>query len=119
MFARVRPGQPDRVDCGPQVAPDQRQVGGRDGDVGAGAHGQTEVGLDEGGGMIDAIADHGNDRAGVLQAADRGDLVFGHDLGDHLVHASLGGDGACRPVVVAGEQHRAEAERAQLRDGPG
>ena len=36
-------GQPDRVAGGPQVAPDERDVGRLDGDVGAGAHRQAEV----------------------------------------------------------------------------
>ena len=45
MVARVRAGQPDRVGDRAQITADQGEVGGLDGDVGAGAHGQAEVGL--------------------------------------------------------------------------
>ena len=43
----------------------------------------------------------------------------GQDLGDHLVDPDLGGHGAGRRLVVAGQQDRAQAERAQPRDGLG
>ncbi len=65
-----------------QVAADEGEVAGLDGDVGAGAHGEAEVGLGEGGGVVDAVADHGDDPALGLQAADDVDLVGGQHLGD-------------------------------------
>ena len=43
----VRPGEPDRVDRGAQVARHEREVGGLDRDVGAGADREPEVGLRE------------------------------------------------------------------------
>ena len=43
--AQRAPGQPDRVDRGPQVAADQGEVAGLDRHVGAGAHRDPEVGL--------------------------------------------------------------------------
>ena len=61
---------------------DEGEVAGLDGDVGAGAHGEAEVGLGERGGVVDAVADHGDDLALGLQAADDLDLVGGQDLGD-------------------------------------
>ena len=48
------------------VAADEGEVGGFDGHVGAGAHGEAEVGLGEGGGVVDAVADHRDDLALVL-----------------------------------------------------
>ena len=75
-----------------QVAAHQREVAGLDGDVGAGAHGEAEVGLGERGGVVHAVADHGHDPALGLQPADHVDLVGGQHLGDHLVDADLGGD---------------------------
>ena len=42
-------------------------------------------------------------------------LSAGQHLGDHLVDADLGGDGARGRLVVAGQQHRAQAERLAAR----
>ena len=115
MVRRVRSGQPDGVGGDAQVAVDEGEVAGFDGDVGAGAHGDAEVGLGEGGGVVDAVADHGDDLAVGLQAADDVDLVGGQDLGDDGVDVDLVGDGSGGALVVAGEQHRCEAEAAQRR----
>ncbi len=41
-----------------QVAADEGEIAGLDGDVGPGAHGDAEVGLGEGGGVVDSVADH-------------------------------------------------------------
>ena len=101
---------------GAQVAGDQREVGGLDGDVGAGADREAEVGLGERGRVVDAVADHRDDAAFALQAADHVRLVGGHDLGDDLVDADLGGDGASGRLVVAGQQDRAQPERFERGD---
>ena len=94
----------------PQVAAHQREVGRLDGDVGAGAHGEAEVGLGERGGVVHAVADHGHDPALVLEAADDVDLVGRQHLGDRPRR--------CRPRrpppcaargVVAGEQDGPQA----------
>ena len=58
-----------------EVAAHEGEVAGLDGDVGAGAHGDAEVGLGEGGGVVDAVADHGDDLAFGLEAPDDVDLV--------------------------------------------
>ena len=50
---------------------------GLDGDVGAGADRQAEVGLGERGRVVDAVADHRDDAALGLQPADDVDLVAG------------------------------------------
>ena len=46
-------------------------------------------------------------------------LSVGQDVGDHLVDPDLGGDGRGRRGVVAGQQHRPQAERRELGDGRG
>ena len=61
-MAQRAAGQADGVAGGAQVAAHEREVAGLDGDVGAGAHGEAEVGLGEGGGVVDAVADHRHDR---------------------------------------------------------
>ena len=68
--AQGAPGQADGVGGDAQVAVDEGEVAGFDGDVGAGAHGDPEVGLGEGGGVVDAVADHGDDVAVGLEASD-------------------------------------------------
>ena len=92
---------------------------GLDGDVGAGAHREAEVGLGQRGGVVDAVADHRDDAALALQVGDRVDLVGRQHLGDHVlgVDADLGGDRARRraalsPVSSTGPQ----AEPAELGD---
>ena len=113
-------GQADGVGGDAEVAADEGEVAGFDGDVGAGAHGEAEVGLGEGGGVVDAVADHGDDLALGLEAADDVDLVGGEDLGDDLVDADLVGDGSGGPLVVAGEQDRVAARAPRSsRDGLG
>ena len=74
----------------------------------------AEVGLGEGGGVVDAVADHGDDLALGLEAADDLDLVAGQDLGDDGVDPDLVGDAAGGPLVVAGEQDGVSPRVAQL-----
>ena len=119
MVRRVRSGQADSVGGDSQVAADEGEVAGFDGDVGAGAHGDPEVGLGEGGGVVDTVADHGHGLALGLQAADDVDLVGGQDLGDDGVDADLVGDRPGGAFVVASEQHRREAEVAERADRVG
>ena len=109
--------QPDRVGGHPQVAADEREVTGLDRDVGAGAHGQAQVGLRERRGVVDAVPDHGDRPALVLQPADDVHLVARQHLGDHLLDPDLGRHRPRHGLVVAGQQDRGEPEVAQLTDG--
>ena len=63
-----------------------------DRNVGAGADCQAEISLSQCRGIVDAIADHCDDVAGVLQPADHAGLVSGKYVGDHVhrVDADLG-----------------------------
>ena len=51
---------------------EEEDVAGFLGEIGAGAHGDAGVGLGEGGGVVDAVADHGYAEAGFLQCANAG-----------------------------------------------
>ena len=97
---------------------DEGEVGRLERDVGAGAHGEAEVGLGKGGSVVDAVTDHRDGAALLLEAAYDGHLVLGEHAGDHLVDADPVGDGAGHGLLVAGEQHRSEAERAKPRGRP-
>ena len=69
---------------------DERQVGGLDRDVGAGADREPEVGLRERGRVVDAVADHRDDAAlAPAGARTTVGLVGGQHLGDDLVDADL------------------------------
>src|SRR5699024_427243 len=109
-------GEPDRVHRGPQVPAHEGDVGGLDGDVGAGAHRQAQVGLGQCWGVVDAVADHRDDLALALESGDDVDLVLGQDLGDDLLDADLGGDPTGHGLVVAGEQDRSETQVLQALD---
>ncbi len=69
MVPRVRRASRTASAATRRSPPHQGQVAGLDRHVGAGAHGQAEVGLGERGGVVDAVADHGHDPALGLQAA--------------------------------------------------
>ena len=116
MVARVRRDSRIASGHGQQVAADQGQVGRLDRGVGAGAHGQAQVGLGQRGGVVDAVADHRHHPAGGLQLLDHVGLARGQHPGDHLVDADRGRDGPGGALVVAGEQHRPQAQAAQPGD---
>ena len=84
--------------------------------LGAGVHGHAHVGLGQGGGVVGAVADHGDQFAALLLLADAGQLVLGLGLGDEIVHAGLGGNGGGGEVVVAGDHDGANAHFAKLRE---
>src|SRR3546814_10724907 len=106
----------DGVAGGAEITPYEGDVAGFDGDVGAGAHGEAEVGLGEGGGVVDAVTDHGHRAALSLEALGAVDLVLRQHLAADVVDADLGGDGAGRPLVVSGQQHGPRTERTDLTD---
>ena len=88
-----------------RVGAHEHDVGGLDRDVGARADRDPDVGLREGGGVVDAVADHGDLLALVLESLDIAGLVLGRDLGEHAVDAELVSDGRGRALVVA-RDHR-------------
>ena len=104
-----------------EVAAHEYHVGSLLGDVGAGADSKAHVGARQGGGVVDAVAHHGDLAARILQFAHVAFLVGGQDVGDDLFAAQshAAGDGLGRHAVVAGEHAHIDAERAQRGNGLG
>ncbi len=63
MLRIVAARQPPRPHDAAQVALQQRDAGALDGDVGAGAHGDADVGGGQRRRVVDAVAGHGDDAA--------------------------------------------------------
>ena len=84
------------------------------GDVGAGAHGDADIGLRQRGGVVDAVAGHGHDSALRLQAAHDFRFLLGQDFGIDFVDAELGGNGFGGGAAIAGEHDDADAFGVQL-----
>ena len=105
----------DRHEC--RIAAHQRDAGSLHGDIGAGRHGDADIGGSKRRGVVDAIADHGDH--GVVagsQLIDRMSLVDRQHVGDELGDAQLSCHGLRGALVVAGDHDAANAHRAQLRD---
>src|SRR5208337_4722912 len=114
--AQGLPGELDGTHDTVELAGHQGDVGGLDGHVGTGADRNAQVGLDQRGCVVDAIANHGDDPAFVLESANLGDFVFGQHLGQHSVDADLFGDRGSRAGVVAGDHGDLQPHGVQLTD---
>ena len=101
-----------------ELVADQRDVRGLEGDVRAGADRDPEVGLRQRRRVVDAVADHRDDRPGRLQLGDASRLVARQDLGQDPVgaDADLGTDRLRHRASVAGDHPDLEVRRAQRRD---
>ena len=71
-----RAAKAHRVHQGREVVVREDQLGGLLGDLGAGAHGHADVGLLDGGGVVDGVAGHGDNLAPVLEALHQAQLVL-------------------------------------------
>ena len=83
----------------------QADLGCFEGDVGAGAHGEGEVGLGERGGVVDAVADHCDSLSGVADFFDDRCFFFGESSGSDVCDANLIGDGPRGLLGVAADDH--------------
>jgi hypothetical protein len=92
-----------------EVSFDQSDAAAFHGNVGAGAHGDADVGLREGGSVVDAVAGHGDDSSLLLQFADDFEFAFGKDFGFEFGDAERAGGAEGDDAVVAGEHHNSEA----------
>lgn len=101
---------------GGQVAADEGDVAGFDGDIAARADGEADIGLGQGGRVIDAVADHGHARAFRLQLLDGGGFIGRQDLGHDALDADLAGDGVRGLPVVAGDERHVQAAGLQGAD---
>ena len=88
-------------------------VGGFLGCGGAGVHGQAHIGLGKGGGVVGAVAGHGNDFSLGLLFFDDANLVLGLALGNKTVHPGFLCNGGCGQGIVAGAHDGFDADGAQ------
>ena len=106
----------------PPAAPQEGDVGGREGDVGATTDRDAHVRGREGRGIVDAVPDHGDVAALLLPGAHELRFAFGPHLRCDVRDAELGGEGACGGLSVTGyhryrdpvpKQHRNHASRPE------
>ena len=100
-----------------QVAADEHEVGALHRHRGARAHRYAHGGLRQRGSVVHAVADHRHHLTVSLQYLDVLLLLMRHQLGAHLVHLKLVADSLRHQNRVAREQHRSQAELAQLPNG--
>ena len=91
-------------------------VSGFFGGLRAGIHGDADVGLRQRGGVVGAVAGHGDEFAAGLLAANELQFVFGCGLRKKVVDACLARNGRGGQRIVAGDHHGANAHGAQLRE---
>ena len=119
MVRSVARDSADGVRCGAQIAAHERQVGGLDRDIGAGAHRQAEIGLRQRGGVVDTVADHRHDLAVALQSLDWSTFSAGSTSAITSSIPSCRATARAARLVVAGQQDRRQAEVAKFGDGGG
>ena len=82
--------------------------------LGAGVHGDADIGLRQRRRVVGAVAAHRDQLALGLLVADQLQLVLGRRLREEVVDAGFGGDRRRGHRVVAGDHHRADAHAAQF-----
>ena len=82
---------------------------------GAGVHRDADIGLGQRRRVVGAVAGHRDELAARLLALDQLQLVLRRRLGEEVVDAGFGGNRGRRQRVVAGDHHRLDAHRAQVR----
>ena len=94
-----------------RVAADQGEVGGADRGVRAGSDRHAQVGLGEGGGVVDTVTDHRHPDPWSCSARTAADFPVGRHAGEHAGggNGQLGRHGEGSALVVAGKQHRRAA----------
>jgi hypothetical protein len=102
----------ERVDAATQ----ERDVGGRDGDVRAARDGDTDVCSRERGRVVDSVADHRDDTTACAFFADDARLVLGSRLREHARDADTLRDSFRGALAVAGDHHDLDAACAERLD---
>ena len=82
--------------------------------LGAGLHGDADIGLGQSRGVVRSVAAHGHEAALGLFLADQAQLVLRRRLGEEVVDAGFGGDGGGGDWFVARDHHRPQAHAAQV-----
>ncbi len=91
----------------------QRNAGRFHGDVGAGAHGDADVGGRQGGRIVDAVAEHADDLASAVQLLHGLGLAIGPDAAAGFIDTDLPADFLGDQFRIAREHHGADAHRLQ------
>ena len=86
------------------VAVHQHDIGGVDGDIGAGTDGDADIGTHQGRGIINAVPHHGDDLALLLQGTDDCFLLLRQHLRDDPGDTDLRSNGLGGAAVVTGQQ---------------
>eukprot|EP01022_Parablepharisma_sp_SALTPOND_P021550 TRINITY_DN427_c1_g1_i8.p1 TRINITY_DN427_c1_g1~~TRINITY_DN427_c1_g1_i8.p1 ORF type:complete len:1229 (-),score=506.41 TRINITY_DN427_c1_g1_i8:439-4125(-) len=108
----------DGVSGQPRVAMHQGDAGRLHGHIGAGGHGDADVGGGQRRGIVDAVADHRHHaRAVGTQRVDGGGLVARQHLGAHVADAQFAGHALRSAPVVAAEHDGGNAQPVQGGDG--
>ena len=90
MLRMRRAAQPPGAHDAAQVAFDERDAGALHRDVGAGAHGDADIGRGQRGRIVDAVAGHRHAAAlAACSALDLRLLLLGQDFRHHFVDAEL------------------------------
>ncbi len=101
---------------GAQTVRQDNDVRRLDRNIRAAAHRDSDIGLHQSGGIVDAIADHRHSSMGRLKLShDRG-LVLRQHFSVHLVYADFQADALCCALVVAGDEDRFQPRFAQRGD---
>ena len=101
------------------IAVHQDDIGGINGNIGAGADGDADIGTHQSGCVIDAVAHHGDDLALFLQGANDRLLLLGQYLRNDAGNADLLGNGFGGAAVITGEQQNRKPHLPQGGNGSG
>ncbi len=116
---RVWRGEGERGGNGGGLRAQEQDIAGLLRQIGAGAHGDAGVGLGERGGVVDAVADHGDAQARLLQGANARQLAGGIESGFHLGDSGLLCDGSGGGGRVAVSMRTRRPARCERGDGGG
>ena len=97
-----RAAQPPGTDDALKVAFDERHGGALHRHIGPGAHRDPDLGLRQGGGVVDAIPRHPDETPLILQLLDRGRFLVRQHLGNNVIDAELAPDRIGGGTAVAG-----------------
>jgi len=100
-----------------QIALDERDGRALHGDVGAGAHGDTDLRLRERRRIVDAVAGHRDKPALVLKPLDRRRFLIRQHFGNHVIDAELAPDREGRRAAVSGQHRHPDTLAAQRLEG--
>ena len=101
--------QPACADDAGEIALEQGDARALDGDIGAGAHSDADIGGRKRRSIIDPVARHGHDAALLAELHDHRALLVGQHLRFHILDAEAPGNGLCGGTIVAGQHDDAHA----------